>query len=759
MTPGKSLSRSKQTDPAREMELFDENGNGYGKRAVYVETIDQPPSSENGAALFELWHLLRGHIGVIAAIGVLGAIAGALLTLYQTPLYRAKATLEVQPPLTSTMGFASPQQVQAEASEVFIRTQTKILLSRALKDRVIQKLADTNRLSAYTPPDKLAKFRSMLHLPVAAAATKDAAESPTRFPGCDFKVDGDTTHIMDLTCDSADPKFAADYVNTVADEFGRMQLETRWEAAKRTQAWLLGQLADNKEKLENSEARLREYVQTSGILITDGKSAIPEEKLREIQHELSVASGERIDAQAAYEVKGKNVTADTELDDERLGAYHIQLDAAQEKLSELSAIFTDEHPEVIAAKAAVTNLQGTIKREEENYLAKIRNAYLAAQRREDLLTDSYANQSKIVGDHASRMTVYDILKREVDTDQELYSALLQKVRESGVSSAFSAENVHLVDSAEIPGTPFRPSMLINVTSGFFGALLLGVGLVVLGDQVNRSLKAPGESSVHLRVPELGVIPAYEGSAQVLSGPKLLDPGSKKSAEVVELAMRNDAQSLVAESFRNVLTSILLSDAPERRPRVIVVTAAGRQAGKSSSVSNLALALAEIGQKVLVIDADLRRPRQHLIFDTSNSWGLSDILQERTPLQDIPLEAIARPLDTNGLYLLPAGPACANVSSLLYSDRVADLLQRVRREFDTILIDTPPVLMVADARIMGRVADAAILVIRAGQTTRDVAYQAKQRLVDDGITVLGSILNRWRLKSKTRYTNYHYESEA
>lgn len=754
MNSGKSLNRSKQSDPAREMELFDENGNGYGKRAVYVETIDQPPASADGAALFELWHLLRNHVGLVAAIGVLGAIAGVMLTAYQTPQYRAKASLEVQPPVASTMGFAAPQTGPTGATEGYIRTQTKILQSRTLHDRVIQKLADTNRLSAYVPPDKMARFRSFLHLPVAAAATTNTTP---RVPGFSFKVDSDATNVLELTCDSADPKFSADYLNTMVEEFSQMQLEIRWTAAKKQATWLNEQLAEIKEKLEKGEDKLRNYVQTSGILITNGKSDIPEEKLREIQMQLSTATGERIHAQSVFETA--TAKGDFSAIDERIMVLNKELEGLQRTLAEKKAIYTDEYWETKVVAAQVAGVEAQIKRETETLRERISNNYLAAKRKEELLAETYASQTKVVGENASRYTNYDILKREVDTDRELYTVLLHKARESGVSSAFSANDVHLVDNAEIPHSPFRPSMLINVASGFLGALLLGVGLVVLGDQVNRSLKAPGESSVHLRVPELGVIPAYEGTAQVLGGPKLLDSTNRKSAEVVELATRNDAQSLVAESFRNVLTSILLSDSPERRPRVIVVTAAGRQAGKSSSVSNLALALAEIGQKVLVIDADLRRPRQHLIFDTSNSWGLSDILQERTPLQDIPLEAIARPLEINGLYLLPAGPACANVSSLLYSDRVAELLQRVRREFDTILIDTPPVLMVADARVMGRVADAAILVIRAGQTTRDVAYQAKQRLVDDGITVLGSILNRWKLKSKTKYTNYHYEADA
>jgi receptor protein-tyrosine kinase len=224
-------------------------------------------------------------------------------------------------------------------------------------------------------------------------------------------------------------------------------------------------------------------------------------------------------------------------------------------------------------------------------------------------------------------------------------------------------------------------------------------------------------------------------------------------ERVELVTSQDSPSAFAESFRNVLTSILLCNSTDTRPQIIVVTSATRQEGKSTSVSNLGLALAEIGQKVLLIDADMRKPRLHQIFSTPNSWGLSDLLREKTPLKDCPLEAIARATQYNGLYLLPSGPATLSTSNLLYSVRVSELLQRVRADFDTILIDTPPLLNISDARVIGRLADAAILVIRAGQTTRDLAMTAKQRLVDDGIAVLGTVLNRWDLKSTTRYSYY------
>ena len=754
----KTSNGNRHSHPGKEVVLMDDGQNGYGKRSVYVETIDQPRRSEGGAGLLDVWQLLRGHLGLIGTIGVLGAIAGALLTFYETPQYRAHTTVEVQPPAATAMGFASAQPGEAESVETYIRTQTKILLSDTLRSRVIAKLTETNRLSSYSPPDRLSSLRRILHLSSPPLSGKSG---PARVPPFEFKVTADTTHIVELSCDSADPRFAADFVNTVAEEFTQMQLETRWDASKRTTAWLNDQMAEMKRKVEDGEARLRENAISSGIMITDGKDAIPEDKLKEIQHELSTAIGERINFESIYEIAGKNPAA---VESERLSGYQSELAKLRQQLSELRLKWTEEHPDVRRAKVQIADLEATINREQSGTLARIRDQYLTAQRREDLLKDAYATQSRIVLDHASRYAAYDILKREVDTDRELYSALLQKVRESGVTSAFSTNNVHVVDRAGVPSSPYRPSMKINVAGGLFGALVFAIGLVILGDQVNRSLKSPGETTAHLRVPELGVIPAYVASSSLQSqgSPKVLgalDQNGKKPSDLVELVMRNDAQSLVAESFRNVLTSILLSDSSEDRPRVIVMTAAGRQAGKSSSVSNLALALAEIGQKVLVIDADLRRPKQHLIFDTSNSWGLTDILQERTPLKDCPLEVIARPLESPGLYLLPSGPQCANVSSLLYSNRVGELLQRVRREFDTVLIDTPPVLMVADARVVGRLADASILVIRAGETTRDMAFQAKQRLVDDGIVVLGTILNQFRLKSRAQYSNYNYASKT
>jgi receptor protein-tyrosine kinase len=189
------------------------------------------------------------------------------------------------------------------------------------------------------------------------------------------------------------------------------------------------------------------------------------------------------------------------------------------------------------------------------------------------------------------------------------------------------------------------------------------------------------------------------------------------------------------------------------PGVIMITSAGKGEGKSSIVSNLGIALAEINLKVLLIDADMRKPHLHDIFNVSNSWGLSDLLREKSSLENCPVEALSRKTDIEGLSLLPSGPGTLSIANLLYSRRLADLLKRLRAEFDIVVIDTPPMLYISDARVLGRLADGAILVLRASKTTRDAARAAKQRLVDDGIPVLGTILNEWDFRAKSRYGYY------
>ena len=280
--------------------------------------------------------------------------------------------------------------------------------------------------------------------------------------------------------------------------------------------------------------------------------------------------------------------------------------------------------------------------------------------------------------------------------------------------------------------------------------------------LDRTFKGPGDSSFHLKLPELGVIPSGNpDSSKALNGltaltglPKPVS-GFHVPPSEMELVTWQNKSSNMAESFRGTLASILQSADNCVAPRVMLVSSASRGEGKTTIVSNLAIALSEINQRVLLIDGDMRRPRLAEVFNLENDWGLSDLLREKSSLRDCPVEALVRPTHIPNLSILTSGQNSISVTNLLYSSRMVELLQRLRCDFDNILIDSPPMLSIADARILGRLVDGVILVCRAGQTHRDAAMAAKDRLSRDGIPVLGTVLNGWDVKNASRYS-YDYE---
>ena len=283
--------------------------------------------------------------------------------------------------------------------------------------------------------------------------------------------------------------------------------------------------------------------------------------------------------------------------------------------------------------------------------------------------------------------------------------------------------------------------------GSLGGLILGILFVLVRERADRSLQQPGDAAHYLNLAELGVIPSDRSgvAARVYGGtrkPLSLIASQNNEATEVALATYKRGPSLLAESFHETLTSILFSGQNGIQPQVIALCSASPSEGKTTVSSNLAAALAEINQKVLLIDADMRRPRMHHIFGVSNVEGLSSLLKSHSPIQGRPKPPLVVETEVPGLCLMSSGPAVSNASNLLYSPRLAELLRAVRSEFDYVLIDTPPMLQLADARILSQHCDTVILVVRAGKTTRDAARAAKQKFVQDGTPILGTILNDW-----------------
>jgi polysaccharide biosynthesis transport protein len=285
-------------------------------------------------------------------------------------------------------------------------------------------------------------------------------------------------------------------------------------------------------------------------------------------------------------------------------------------------------------------------------------------------------------------------------------------------------------------------------------LFVGVGFVLMRDRFNRNIESPGLSPAYLRLPELGVIPA----ARLASRRFARLPASARVPLQLKGTEQNGAfreHATLAEAYRATLTSILLPTLHGVSPRVLVLTSPDPGAGKTTVTSNLGMATAEIGRRVLLIDADLRRPRLHRLFEIPNSFGLTDILRITTPLEEIPVNQLVRQTKILGLCLVPSGPTTDGLTSLLYSPRLTEFLERIAKEFDLVLIDAPPMLHFADARVLGRHSDGVILVLRSGQTKRDAAMLARQRFDEDGTCVLGTILNSWDLKNPRSPYAYAY----
>jgi polysaccharide biosynthesis transport protein len=287
-----------------------------------------------------------------------------------------------------------------------------------------------------------------------------------------------------------------------------------------------------------------------------------------------------------------------------------------------------------------------------------------------------------------------------------------------------------------PLRPYKPNLPLNLAIGLFGGLVLAIGLVMLQEQTNSVVRTPGEAGNFLTLPELGAIPMAPGS-------RFSSFYSRGNGHLhVERIALEQRTSSVSEAFRTTLASILSSGHNGDHPRVLVVTSSQPMEGKTTVVSNLGIALSEISGKVLLIDGDMRRPQLHRVFDQANSWGLSDLLSEQNAIDELPLDVLVRKTSVPHLYLLPSGVCTDNIFGLLHSGRMARLLPRFRQEFDYVLVDAPPCLEFADARIMARYAEQLMLVVRANYTDKKTAQAAVQRLQLDGIPVMGVILNRW-----------------
>jgi polysaccharide biosynthesis transport protein len=746
----------------------------------YAEPAETLTSEDPFFKVLEYWHICCQHKIKIVCIILLGALAGLAYNLFLIPRYRAATSMEMQ---GSQDSLASINLTSS--GNVSIQTQVDLLKSRSLIDRVNSKMALDNNLEWQGRQDLLAPWRQALGVQSSwgLAAWQKAVGIAQGTLKITSKRD---SNIVTLQCDSTNPQVAAEFLNGLTREYIQQRMDERWEEYQNTGKWLNQAQAELKAKAEASEEELQRYARTSGLLFTSDTENIAEEKLRQLQEQLSKSVAERIARQAQFEAsKSSRPEALPEvLDSGPIGTYQVQLTELRRQLADLNSTLTPEHYKIKRLQAQISELETVVERERGNIIKRIGNEYEAALRTENQIRAEYDRQAGLISGQAEGLIKYRTLKREAEVNRQLYELTLQKGKEASINSALRASDARVIDAAMPAVAPYKPVLAMNLAGGMVGGLLFGLVFAIVLERLRATVHLPGNLSLLSSVRELGVIPSAKIDRLLYAKLKHSIAGASKrislpadtsllrlqrhelrkelSGNSLELVTWSYQPSVMAEAFRSTMASILFSsNSSTGRPQTIVITSALPSEGKTTIACNLSIALAEINQSVLIVDGDMRIPRLHNIFGVSNGWGLSDLLQDKTPIEEYPLDKLAHKTEIPNLCVLPSGSTRTSSSSLLYSPRLPEIFARCQSEFSVVIVDAPPVLNVPDARILSRAADFAVLVFRAAHTTRDEAAAALRCFGEDGTVVLGTILNDWNANSagygpyRAYASSYHY----
>ena len=724
-----------------------------------LRTRLSPQEPQQESVLLEYGRVLWRHRWLVSACAIAGAVLGVAVSLPSPLMYQAKTSLDIQGLNENFMNMRAvdpnglPSSYPAES---YLATQIKLIQSESMSTRAANKVKQAGTAEPIEANDKLSSLKRRFGMPVPQP---ESFETMVDLTAKSVKVRPlGMTRLVEATCESSSASLAANFCNALATEFIAQDLEVRWETAQSTSAYLSRQLQDVRIKLQNSEHQLQRYAQESKLLFSADKEGVAQDKLRQLQAELSRAQADRVAKQAQYNMI---LSAEADkvapvLDSGPLRQYQMRLSELRSQYAELAASFTRDYPKVKRIEAQIKEIEGSVEKERLNIVDLARNDHAAARQREALLVSAYNVQENLVSSLVPKATEYNMLLREVESGRQLYETLLQRVKEVGFMSAMRTSPVRVVDVAGKPTVPSSPTRKKSAGAGLALGSLAGIALAFWVQRSDRRLRRPGDAHTYLHVRELGVIPSARFrdflpapvswfpalARRYASTPFALTtiPQNGGTASL-DLVTWNHKNSLLADTYRSVMSSLLFGDGGRGRSDVrIAVSSPSIGEGKSTLSSNLAIALAQTSRRVILIDGDLRKPRLHQIFDVENDFGFSDVLRGEIDIKNCPIAMLAQPTLVPNLFLLPSGRPTDDASSAMFSPLIEGLLERLTREFGTVIIDTPPMLHLADARILARYTDGVVLVFRAGKTTREAAEIAQEIFAGDQTPILGTVLN-------------------
>lgn len=766
---------------------------------VEAEFAEIPPESE--APFRGYWRVVVKHRKLILSLLALTVATTAAVTFTLKPQYSAVATIQIERQAPDIAPVAEVKQRETDTYDKYdyYQTQYEILESRTIAAKTVKALGledDQRFRQGYT-----GGFSK-----VVVSAVKDFFGSffpkSSDEPSAHSDVDPDlieryrnslsiepirNSRLVDIRFTTRFADLSAQLANRHVEEYVTASLGQRLETTLKAKDFLEAELAKVKDRVDGSVTALNKFRKDKNIISLDGgDDDIVSTRLTDLNERHTEAEADRIRLEGQYSlIQGRSEESLPDvLASPLVQQLKQELASVEAERANLGKKFKPGYPKMAQAVAREASLKQRLAAEISKIVSGIESSYLAARNREEQLDKQLLSQKDQVLAQKDIGADYDTLKRDVDTAQQLYSSLLQRLKDLDVAGEIKVTNVSVVDKAEIPQRASSPKPLLNLTIATLLGAMLGVGIAFFLEYLDDTLKTPEDLEHKLGLPALGVVPAFTTNMPgygrkrfpLESLAKLPLVKGENGASGKDLVTHTDPRSPVSEAYRTIRTAILLSSA-DNPPKVILFTSGCAGEGKTVTAVNQALTLAQAGGRVLLIDGDIRKPRLHRLFNLPNGHGLSTYLTAQSSLA-----AVIHPITLNGsdhdtsagapihperqqlggeLHVIPAGPLPPNPAELVGSARMRETLDALRAQYDYILIDTPPVLPVTDAVLMSTMSDGVVLIVRAQDTPIDVTRRSRDRLTRARAKILGVVLNDVDVTSAEygRYYRYQYSYYA